>query len=177
MLNMLSTDRTRQTARAAAPRAFSSRPLTEDTRAELQRLFKAYDAACLELDAEAVAAIYDLPCLISTASGSTAFSARGELRQALLGRFAGYRQHGIVSASLTALELESVAADFATARVVWTLADRRDQAMVSVPRRYTLRRSDTSAGRPWKIAHVVNLADPASRLAESGRALLRLAGA
>lgn len=176
MLNMLSPDRTRHNARPQAPRPFAGRPLSEDARAELQRLFKAYDAACLDLDAEAVAAIYDLPCLISTSAGSTAFSARGELRQALLGRFAGYRQHGIVAASITALELESVAADFATARVVWTLADRRDVAMVSVPRRYTLRRSATSPGRPWKIAHVVNLADPASRLADGGRALLRIAG-
>jgi len=176
MLNMLPTDRTREKAPSQTQHPPAPRSLTEDSRAELQRLFKAYDSACLDLDADAVAAIYDLPCLISTSAGNTAFSARGELRQALLRRFAGYRQHGIVSASVTALELESVAADFATARVVWTLVNHRDVAVVSVPRRYTLRRSEASTGRPWKIAHVVNLADPAARLADTGRALLQIAG-
>ena len=144
--------------------------LSADARADLQRLFKAYDAACLDLDADAVAAVYDLPCLISTSSGNAAFSGRAELRQMLSQRFTGYRQNGIVSASLTALDLESVAADFAVARVVWSLSDRRDIDIVSVPRRYTLRRSDANPGRPWRIAHVVNLGDPATR-----RAPLRLA--
>ncbi|MBL8709473.1 MAG: hypothetical protein JNL25_09785 [Rhodospirillaceae bacterium] len=144
-----------------APRRARSMPA--DARAELQRLFKAYDSACLDLDAEAVAALYDLPCLISAPAGNAAFTARADLRQMLAGRFADYRRNGIVSASLTALDLESVAADFAVARVVWSLSDRRDLDVASVPRRYTLRRSDTIPGRPWRIAHVVSLGDPTAR--------------
>lgn len=166
-------------ATEASPQAGSTqrqRRLPADARAELQRLFKAYDAACLDLDADAVAAVYDLPCLISSSAGNIAFNARPELRQALVQRFAGYRRQGIVCASITALELESVAADFATARVVWTLSDHRDIDVVSVPRRYTLRRSDANPGRPWRIAHVVNLADPAARLAHQDRPMLRIAG-
>ncbi|WP_374370010.1 hypothetical protein [Dongia sp.] len=168
-------------ATETAPRAGFShqreRQMPADARAELQRLFKAYDAACFDLDADAASAIYDLPCLISTSAGNTAFNARGELRQALAQRFGAYRQQGIVCASITALDLESVAPDFATARVVWTLSDRRGNDVVSVPRRYTLRRSDAAPGRPWRVAHVVNLADPAARIATNGRHLLRLAGA
>lgn len=152
-----------------------SRFMPADARADLQRLFKAYDAACLDLDAEATAAVYDLPCLISTSSGNAAFSARADLRQMLGARFAGYRQNGIVSASLTALDLESVAADFAVARVVWSLSDRRGIDLVSVPRRYTLRRSDTVPGRPWRIAHVVSLGDPTTRRANPAHPHLRLA--
>lgn len=140
-----------------------ARSMPADARAELQRLFKAYDAACLDLDADAVAALYDLPCLISAPAGNAAFSARADLRRMLAGRFAGYRRNGIVSASLTALDLESVAVDFAVARVVWSLSDRRDLDLASVPRRYTLRRADTIPGRPWRIAHVVNLGDPTAR--------------
>ena len=152
-----------------------SRSMPADARADLQRLFKAYDAACLDLDADAVAAVYDLPCLISTSSGNAAFTARAELRQMLSQRFTGYRQSGIVSASLTALDLESVAAGFAVARVVWSLSDRRDLDIVSVPRRYTLRRSDTVPGRPWRIAHVVSLGDPTARRANVAHPHLRLA--
>jgi ketosteroid isomerase-like protein len=167
---------TTETARPAGHAHHRERPMPADARAELQRLFKAYDAACLDLDADAAAAIYDLPCLISTPAGNTAFNARGELRQALARRFAAYRQQGIVCASITALDLESVAPDFATARVVWTLSDRRGNDVVSVPRRYTLRRSDAAPGRPWRIAHVVNLADPTAHLADRGRPLLQVAG-
>lgn len=156
-------------------RHLNARPRHADARADLQRLFKAYDAACLDLDAEAAAAIYDLPCLVSTTAGNTAFSARGDLSRALLRRFAAYRRHGIVSASLTALALESVAAGFATARATWSLADRRDVALASVPRRYTLRRAED--GRPWRIAHVVNLAGPTVRMTDGDSALLEIAGA
>jgi hypothetical protein len=167
-----------ENASPAGPALQRQRPMPADARADMQRLFKAYDAACLDLDADAAAAIYDLPCLVSTSAGNTAFTARGELRQSLAQRFTGYRQQGIVCASITALDLESVAADFATARVVWTLSDRRGHDVVSVPRRYTLRRSDATPGRPWRIAHVVNLADPVTRgSGAAGRPLLRLAGA
>lgn len=161
---MLSTEDTHFTRPSTHAFERRERPMPADARADLQRLFKAYDAACLDLDADATAAVYDLPCLISTSAGNIAYSTRAELRQALAQRFANYRQQGIVCASITALDLESVAVDFATARVVWTLSNHRGVDVVSVPRRYTLRRSDTVAGRPWRIAHVVNLADPAARL-------------
>lgn len=131
-----------------------------DPKSDLQFLFKAYDAACLDFDADAVASFYDLPCLISLPDGNGSFTARGEVRAMMARRFAAYRQQGLVSASMTALTLEALSGDFAQARIVWSLSNTRGTEMASFASAYTLRRAD---GR-WRIAHAVTL-DEAAKLA------------
>lgn len=131
-----------------------------DSRAELQRLFKSYDAACLDFDADAVAGFYDLPCLISTQHGNGSFTARGELRAAFARVFSGYRQMGLVGANLASLSINALSDDFAQARVVWSLGNARGHDVVSVACLYTLRYAQ---GR-WRILHAVAL-DEAEKLA------------
>ncbi|WP_374654342.1 hypothetical protein [Dongia sp.] len=131
-----------------------------DARAELQLLFKSYDAACLDFDADAVAGFYDLPCLLSTQEGNGGFTARGELRAAFARVFSGYRQQGLVGASLVSLGIDALSDDFALARAIWSLGDTRGRDAVSFGCLYTLRRAQ---GR-WRIVHAVAL-DERSKLA------------
>ena len=146
----------------AVARAYPSVPLrSPDARGDLQCLFKSYDAACLDFDADAVAAFYDLPCLISTPGGNASFTARGELRAAMARVFTGYRQRGLVSASIAALEVATLTTDFAQAQIVWSLCKARGVEVVSFARRYTLRHADNR----WRIAHAVAL-DEVEKLAQ-----------
>jgi hypothetical protein len=161
---------------AASPRAVARAYLTTplrslDAKGDLQCLFKSYDAACLDFDADAVAAFYDLPCLISTQGGNASFTARGELRAAMARVFTGYRQHGLVSASIAALEVATLTADFAEAQVVWSLTKARGVEVVSFSCRYTLRHADNR----WRIAHAVALDEVETLMQPAPRApLLRL---
>lgn len=153
-----------QTAFDVQSRHRSSSPLTapapSDPRAELQRLFKSYDAACLDFDADAVASLYDLPCLLSTQEGNGSFTARGELRAAFARAFSGYRQQGLTGASLAALTISTLSGDFAQARAIWSLSNARGHDVMSFACHYTLRHAQ---GR-WRIAHAVGL-DEADKLA------------
>ena len=144
------------TARAAAPQP----PRSPDPTADLQCLFKSYDAASFDFDAEAVAGFYDLPCLISTQGGNASVTARGELRAAMARLFAGYRQRGLVSASIVDLKLKTLSPDFARAVVRWSLGNARGMEVTGFSCSYTLRHAD----RRWRIAHAVAL-DEAARLA------------
>jgi hypothetical protein len=156
----------------AVARAYPSMPLrSPDAKGDLQCLFKSYDAACLDFDADAVAAFYDLPCLISTQAGNASFTARGELRAAMARVFAGYRQRGLVSASIAALEVATLTADFAQAQVVWSLGKARGVEVVSFASRYMLRHADNR----WRIVHAVALDDVEKLTQPAPRApLLRL---
>ena len=145
----------------AEPRACRSVPTrSSDAKGDLQCLFKAYDAACLDFDADAVAAFYDLPCLISTPDGNGGFTARGDLRAAFAQAFSAYRRQGLVAASIVSLSIDTLSADFAQARVIWSLANARGADVVSFSCRYTLRH----AGGKWRIAYAVTL-DEVDRLA------------
>ena len=126
-----------------------------DAKGDLQLLFKSYDAACLDFDADAVAAFYDLPCLISTPDGNGSFTARGEVRAAFARLFSSYRQQGLVGASLASLQIEALSAGFAQAQAVWSLANNRGADVGSVICAYTLRH----ATGKWRICHAVSLGD------------------
>lgn len=136
----------------------TAKPL--DVQSDLQHLFKSYDAACFDFDADAVAALYDLPCLLSTPDGNGSFTARGELRAAFARVFSLYRQHGLVSASLVSLTIEALSADFAQVLARWSLSNGRGVDVVSVACAYTLRH----AGGKWRIAYAAAL-DDADKLA------------
>jgi ketosteroid isomerase-like protein len=146
-----SRHRSSSTLTAAAP---------ADPRAELQRLFKSYDAACLDFDAEAVARLYDLPCLLSTQEGNGSFTSRGELRAAFARAFSGYRQQGLTGASLVSLTISTLSGDFAQGRAIWSLSNARGHDVMSFACHYTLRHAQ---GR-WRIVHAVAL-DEAEKLA------------
>jgi ketosteroid isomerase-like protein len=128
-------------------------PVPADPRAELQHFFKSYDAACFDFDADAVANLYDLPCLISSAEGSGSFTARGELRAAFARTFTGYRQQGLVGANLASLTISTLSGDFAQARAIWSLRLARGHDVTSFACHYTLRHAQ---GR-WRIVHAVGL--------------------
>ncbi len=137
------------TARVRAPQPLRS----PDPTADLQCLFKSYDAASFDFDADAVAGFYDLPCLLSTQGGNASFNARGELRAAMARLFSLYRQRGLVSASIVDLKLKSLGDDFARAEVRWSLSNARGMEVTDFASSYTLRRAD----RRWRIAHAVSL--------------------
>lgn len=140
----------------ASARACAPQPVrTPDPTADLQCLFKAYDAACFDFDADAVAGFYDLPCLISSQGGNASFTARGEVRAAMARLFTHYRQRGLVSASIVDLKLKTLAADFARAAVRWSLSNARGMEVAGFAGSYTLRQ----AGGRWRIAHAVSLDD------------------
>lgn len=143
-------------------RSNSPAAVPADVRAELQLLFKAYDAACFDFDADAVAGFYDLPCLISTAEGNGSFTARGELRAAYTRLFAGYRAQGLVSASLASLNIAAFSGGFAQGLAIWSLGNARGQDVVNLACVYTLR---LAQGR-WRIAHRLAL-DEALKLART----------
>jgi ketosteroid isomerase-like protein len=130
-----------------------------DPRAELQRLFKSYDAAYLDFDADAVASLYDLPCLLSAQQGNGSFTARGELRAAFARVFAGYRQQGLTGASLASLTISTLSGDFAQAQAIWSLSNARGHDVASFASHYTLRHVQ---GR-WRIAHAVALDEAEKR--------------
>jgi ketosteroid isomerase-like protein len=139
-------------------------PVPADARAELQHFFKSYDAACFDFDADAVASLYDLPCLISSAEGNGSFTARGELRAAFARIFTGYRQRGLVTASLAALDLTALSDDFAQGQAIWSLSNGRGQEVTSFARHYTLRRAFNGSLGRWRIVHAVAL-EEAEKLA------------
>jgi hypothetical protein len=139
--------------RAYTPAPVRSPDATPDTTGDLQCLFKSYDSACLDFDADAVAAFYDLPCLISAPDGTCSFTVRSDLRAAFARVFAGYRCQGLASASLVSLKIEALSASFAQARVIWSLANGRGADVASVGCAYTLRHA---LGK-WRIVHVVTL--------------------
>ncbi|MBK8159931.1 MAG: hypothetical protein IPK59_14575 [Rhodospirillaceae bacterium] len=136
----------------ASARARASQPVPKpDPTADLQCLFKAYDAAWFDFDADAVAGFYDLPCLLSSLGGNASFTARGELRAAMARLFTHYRQRGLVSASIVDLKLRILAGDFArgAALVAQQCARHGDhglcQPLYAAPRRQTL------AHRPCRV--------------------------
>ena len=131
---------------------------TVDARGELQLFFKSLDAAMFDFDAEAVAAHFDLPCLLSGPEGSGSFSGRGELRTHLMRTFSQYRQQGLTSASLASLSLDAMSLDFAQSRIVWTFANARGHEVRSVAGAYTLRRSPPGSLGRWHIVHALSLA-------------------
>ena len=141
-------------ARACAPQPVRS----SDPTADLQCLFKAYDAACFDFDADAVAGFYDLPCLLSSPGGQASFTARGEVRAAMARLFTLYRQRGLVSASIVDLKLKTLGHDFARAEVRWSLSNARGMDITGFASSYTLRQAD----RRWRIAHAVSLDDGVS---------------
>lgn len=137
-------------------RAYRSTPARlPDVKGDLQLLFKSYDAACLDFDADAVAAFYDLPCLISTVDGNGSFTARGEVRAAFARLFSGYRQQGLVSASLASLQIEALSDGFAQVQAIWSLANNRGAEVGNLTCAYTLRH----ATGKWRICHAVSLGD------------------
>lgn len=146
----------RATRCATAPHATAA-----DATADLQRLFKSYDAACFDFDADAVAAFYELPCLISTPDGNGSFTARGELRMAFARVFSGYRCQGLAAASIVSLQLDLLSAAIAQARVIWSLSNARGADIRSLACAYTLRRSQGK----WRIACAVALDEQGLRKA------------
>jgi len=160
-----------------APRASmtarADRPRPADARAELQLFFKSYDAACLDFDADAVAALYDLPCLISGMYGHGSFTARGELRAHFAKIFGAYRQQGLVCASLASLSITALSDDFARGEAVWSFSDSRGREGGNLASAYTLRRSLQAADARWRIAHAVTL-DEAEKLAGPKRPTISL---
>lgn len=150
------------------------KPEPVDPRAELQMFFKAFDAACLDFDADAVAALYDLPCLVSGMHGHGSFTARGELRAHFAKVFALYRQQGLVSASLASLTIHALSDDFARAEVVWAFSNTRGTDIANLASAYTLRRTSLPAGARWRIVHALAL-DEAENLRPARRPTLALA--
>lgn len=150
----------RADARGAPAVPARSPNASSDAKGDLQHLFKSYDAACLDFDADAVAGFYDLPCLIASPTGTVSFNARGELRAAFARVFSGYRQQGLVSASLVSLKIESLSAGLAQARAIWSLANGRGTEVASLGCHYALRRSDgSSTGGKWRISYAAMLED------------------
>lgn len=154
-----STLSTRADLRACSTALLRSPDATRDTTGDLQHLFKSYDSACLDFDADAVAAFYDLPCLVSTPDGTGSFTTRADLRAAFARVFAGYRQQGLASASLVSLKIETLSAGFAQARAIWSLANGRGADVISIGCAYTLRQSLGQALGKWRIVHAVTLDD------------------
>jgi hypothetical protein len=140
-------------AHADAPACRVVSAKSPDVMGDLQYLFKAYDAASLDFDADSVAAFYDLPCLISAPDGNGSFTARGEIRAAFARAFAGYRQRGIVSATMVSLTLKSLSEDFAMALVTWSLSNARGMDISQLDNMYTLRR----VGMQWRISCTLTL--------------------
>ena len=167
-----------ETALRASPRAPLStgpeRKSPADLRAALQLFFKAYDSACLDFDADAVVALYDLPCLVSGMHGHGSFTARGELRAHFAKVFAAYRQQGLVSASLASLTINALSEDFARAEAVWSFSNTRGTDVANLASAYTLRRTTLSAGARWRIVHALVL-DEAENLRPAKRPTLSLA--
>lgn len=148
-------------------------PEPADPRAELQLFFKAYDAACLDLDADGVAALYDLPCLASGLHGHGSFTARGELRAHFAKLFSGFRQQGLVSASLASLAIDALSREFARAEAVWAFSNHRGSEVANLASAYTLRRTTMPTGARWRIVHAVAL-DEAENLKAAKRPVLAL---
>lgn len=167
-----------ETALRASPRATPSTRLERqspvDLRAELQLFFKSYDAACLDFDIDAVAALYDLPCLASGMYGHGSFTARGELRAHFAKVFTAYRQQGLVSASLASLTINALSDEFARAEVVWAFSNARGSDIANLASAYTLRRTTLPMGGRWRIVHALAL-DEAEKLAATKRPTLSLA--
>jgi hypothetical protein len=167
-----------ETALRAGPRATNStrpeRKSPADLRAELQLFFKSYDAACLDFDIDAVAALYDLPCLVSGMHGHGSFTARGELRAHFAKVFPTYRQQGLISASLASLTINALSDEFARAEAVWAFSNTRGADVANLASAYTLRRTTLPMGGRWRIVHAVAL-DEAENLATLKRPMLSLA--
>ncbi|MBI2256280.1 MAG: hypothetical protein HYU58_16775 [Proteobacteria bacterium] len=151
------------------------RPKPADPRAELQLFFKAYDAANLDFDADAVVALYDLPCLISGMHGNGSFTARGELRAHFARVFTAFRQQGLVGASLASLIITALSDEFARAEAVWSFTDPRGRDAANLASAYTLRRAALPDGGRWRIVHALAL-DDAERIGTAKRPLLVLSG-
>jgi hypothetical protein len=166
------TETALRASRAALPDR-PHRPQTADPRTELQLFFKSYDAACLDFDADAVAALYDLPCLLSGMQGQGSFTARGELRAHFAKLFTAYRQQGLVSASLASLTITALSEDFARGEAVWSFSDTRGREGGSLASAYTLRRTPQPTGGRWRIAHAVAL-DEAEKVVGFKRPILSL---
>jgi len=167
-----------ETALRASPRA-SLPARTEkthpvDLRAELQLFFKSYDAACLDFDIDAVATLYDLPCMVSGMHGHGSFTARGELRAHFAKVFAAYRQQGLVSASLASLTINALSDEFARGEAVWAFSNMRGTEVANLASAYTLRRTTSPAGARWRIVHALAL-DEAENLRPTKRPTLSLA--
>jgi hypothetical protein len=167
-----------ETALRASPRASLStnpeRKSPADLRAELQLFFKAYDSACLDFDADAVVALYDLPCLVSGMHGHGSFTARGELRAHFAKVFVAYRQQGLMSASLASLTINALSSDFARAEAVWSFSNARGMDVASLASAYTLRRTTLPTCARWRIVHALAL-NEAENLRPAKRPTLALA--
>lgn len=155
-----------------SPRPEKTNPV--DLRAELQLFFKSYDAACLDFDIDAVASLYDLPCLVSGMHGHGSFTARGELRAHFAKVFTAYRQQGLVSASLASLTINALSGEFARGEAVWSFSNSRGSDVASLASAYTLRRTMLPAGGRWRVVHALAL-DEAEKLAATKRPTLSLA--
>ena len=114
-------------------------------RAEIVAFYASYADAFSRFDADAVSAHWETPALLITAKRTTVFDAP-TFRANTEALFGFYRRQGVARATAEVITTDDAFPGLATVRVLYTMLDASDAAIVAFESVYMLRR----AGAGWR---------------------------